>query len=69
MIRGFAAQGTTVLVSSHILSEIQLMADRIGIIYRGRLAFEDELRKGQDLEALFMEVCRRGVASERGRSA
>ena len=69
VIRGFAAQGTTVLVSSHILSEIQLMADRIGIIYRGRLAFEDELRKGQDLEALFMEVCRRGVASERGRSA
>lgn len=69
MIRGFAAQGTTVLVSSHILSEVQLLADRIGIIYRGRLAFEDELRKGQDLEALFMEVCRRGVASERGRSA
>lgn len=69
MIRGFAADGTAVIVSSHILSEIQLMADRIGIIYRGRLAYEDELREGQDLEALFMDVCRRGAASGRGRAA
>ena len=32
-IRGFAAAGTTVIVSSHILSEVQQMADTIGIIY------------------------------------
>ena len=69
MIRGFAADGAAVIVSSHILSEIQLMADRIGIIYRGRLAYEDELREGQDLEALFRDVCRRGASSERGRAA
>lgn len=31
-IRGFAAAGTTVIVSSHILSEVQQMADTIGII-------------------------------------
>ncbi|OUO35134.1 lantibiotic protection ABC transporter ATP-binding protein [Olsenella sp. An290] len=59
-IRGFAAAGTTVLVSSHILSEVQQMADTIGIIYRGRLAYEDALRPGQDLEELFMGVCREG---------
>ena len=59
-IRGFAASGTTVLVSSHILSEVQQMADSVGIIYRGRLAYEDRLRKGQDLEELFMSVCREG---------
>ena len=59
-IRGFAAAGTTVLVSSHILSEVQQMADTIGIIYRGRLAYEDALRPGQDLEELFMSVCREG---------
>lgn len=34
-IRGFAAAGTTVIVSSHILSEVQQMADTIGIIYGG----------------------------------
>ena len=59
-IRGFAAAGTTVLVSSHILSEVQQMADSVGIIYRGRLAYEDRLRKDQDLEELFMGVCREG---------
>lgn len=68
-VRGFAADGVAVLVSSHILSEVQLMADRVGIIYRGRLAYEDELREGQDLEALFMDVCRKGAASGRGWAA
>ncbi|MBM6774197.1 lantibiotic protection ABC transporter ATP-binding protein [Olsenella profusa] len=59
-VRSFAAVGTTVLVSSHILSEVQQMADTVGIIYRGRLAYEDALRPGQDLEELFMSVCREG---------
>ncbi len=59
-IRGFAAAGTTVLVSSHILSEVQQMADTVGIIYRGRLAYEDRLLPGEDLETLFMDVCRNG---------
>ena len=67
-IRGFAASGTTVLVSSHILSEVQQMADSVGIIYRGRLAYEDRLRKDQDLEELFMSVCREG-RRERGEVA
>ena len=59
-IRGFAAAGTTVIVSSHILSEVQQMADTIGIICGGRLAYEDALRPGQDLEELFMSVCQEG---------
>lgn len=63
MIRSFPAQGITVLVSSHILSEVQQMADRIGIIYGGRLAYEDELHAGEDLEKLFMDVCRKGRAA------
>ena len=69
LIRGFATDGTAVLVSSHILSEVQLMADRVGIVYRGRLAYEGDLGEGQDLEELFMDVCRKGSASERGRAA
>lgn len=69
MIRGFAAAGTTVIVSSHILSEVKLMADRVGIVYRGCLAYEGDLGEWQDLEALFMDVCRRGAASGRGRAA
>lgn len=63
MIRAFPAQGITVLVSSHILTEVQQMADRIGIIYEGVLAYEDVLHPGEDLEKLFMDVCRKGRAA------
>ncbi len=35
--------GCTVLVSSHLLSEIELMADRIGILNHGHLLFEGTL--------------------------
>ena len=63
LVRGFPAQGITVIVSSHILGEVQHMADDIGIIYEGRLAYEAPLRAGEDLEALFMRVCGRGRAA------
>ena len=67
LIRSLPAQGITVLVSSHILSEIEQTVDRVGIICAGRLAYEDELHPDQDLETLFMDVCRaaRGGAARR----
>ena len=64
LIRSFPARGITVIVSSHILGEVEQTADDIGIIVGGRLAYEAPLQAGQDLEALFMDVCRRtGVAA------
>ena len=39
-LRGLAAAGKTVFVSSHILSEVQVLADVVGIIARGRLVRE-----------------------------
>ena len=65
-IRGFAAAGTTVIVSSHILSEVQQMADTIGIICGGRLAYEDALRPGQDLEELPSRASAGRASSARG---
>lgn len=59
LIRSFPKQGITVLLSSHILGEVQHTADAVGIIVGGRLAYEDALRKDEDLEALFMDVCRK----------
>ena len=59
LIRSFPAQGITVLLSSHILGEVQHTADAVGIIVGGRLAYEDALHEGEDLEALFMDVCRK----------
>src|SRR5439155_11610856 len=35
------ARGTTVLISSHILSEVERTAHRVGILYGGRLVAED----------------------------
>jgi ABC-2 type transport system ATP-binding protein len=37
LLRGLAAEGRTVLVSSHLISEMALTADRLVVIGRGRL--------------------------------
>ncbi|CAN5236133.1 ABC transporter ATP-binding protein [soil metagenome] len=37
LLRGFAASGRSVFVSSHLLSEMALMADQLVVIGRGRL--------------------------------
>ncbi len=44
-IRGLAAQGVSVFVSSHLLSEIELMCDRVGILSKGRLLAVDRVDK------------------------
>jgi len=43
LLRGFADEGRTVLVSSHLMSELQLIADRVVIIGRGRLIADADL--------------------------
>ena len=40
-LRDLAAQGRTVLVSSHLLSEVQQTVDRLVIISQGRLVYEE----------------------------
>ena len=60
LIRSFPKKGITVILSSHILSEIQQTADYIGIISGGRLGFEGKVDEQEDLEALFMEVAAKG---------
>lgn len=45
LIKSMPAQyGITVLVSSHLLSEVELMAGRVGIIREGRMVFQDTIR-------------------------
>ncbi|MGV9381518.1 ABC transporter ATP-binding protein [Nonomuraea sp. NPDC003707] len=43
LIRGLAAEGRTVLVSSHLMSEMALTADRLVVIGKGRLIAEGEI--------------------------
>ena len=45
IIRLAKEEGLTIFISSHILSEIELIADRVGIINHGRLVYEGEIEK------------------------
>ena len=40
-------QGITAFISTHILSEVEHIADRVGIINHGQLVYEGEIRKIQ----------------------
>jgi ABC-2 type transport system ATP-binding protein len=54
-LRHYADTGRTVLVSSHLLGEVEQVADRVIILARGRLVREGtlaELRSGQDSSVL-----------------
>ena len=42
-LRGLAAQGRTVLVSSHVLSEVQQTVDEVVVVARGRLVRQGSL--------------------------
>lgn len=69
LIRAFPSQGITVILSSHILSEVEQIADYIGIISDGKLSYENEIGKDEDLEALFMKVIRENRREGRNRNA
>lgn len=60
LIRRFPEEGITVIVSSHILSEIEQTADYIGIMADGVLGFQGEMPGGEHLEELFMEIAGAG---------
>ena len=52
--------GCTVLVSSHLLSEIEQMADHVGIINHGEMIYQGELagleKNDRSLEEIFLEM-------------
>lgn len=56
MIRRFPEEGITVIVSSHILSEIAQTADHIGIIANGMLGYQGDMPEEGHLEELFMKI-------------
>ena len=65
-LRGFAEQGGTVLVASHLLAEIAQTVDRVLIIDRGRLVasapLEELAGRGQTLEEAYLELTAGGAA-------
>src|SRR5699024_8934651 len=51
------ASGKTILISSHILSEISLLADDVGIIDHGKLLEEESLKELEAKNAKFIHFC------------
>lgn len=71
--------GCTILITSHMLSEIELIADDIGILNHGRLLFEgslDELRQSalragfaaDNLEDMFLSMVEKDNAARKQRA-
>lgn len=61
LIRRFADAGGSVLLSSHVLSEVELVADDIVVIAQGRVAAAGELHStvaahGGDLESFYLDL-------------
>jgi len=55
-IRSLPEQGITVILSSHILPEVEQVVDDIGIIAGGKLGYQGPAPQGHELESLFMQV-------------
>jgi ABC-2 type transport system ATP-binding protein len=52
LVRSLGAEGRTVLLSSHLMGEVQQICDRVGVINQGRMVVEStvaELRAGSEL--------------------
>ena len=61
-MRGFAAEGGTVLVSSHILAEVAQTVDHVVIVNDGRLVRQGplaELTADSDLESTYFDLTER----------
>jgi ABC-2 type transport system ATP-binding protein len=62
LLREVAAQGRTVFLWSHALSEVERVADRVAILRRGRLVVVDSLERFREIAVRRLEVEFVGVA-------
>lgn len=58
LICSFPKRGITVILSSHILTEVSQIVDHIGIISDGQLKYQGKISHDENLEGLFMKVVR-----------
>lgn len=63
LIRSFPEKGITVILSSHILAEVEQTADHIGIINNGKLQYQNIINHDDNLEELFMNVIKSGIGA------
>ena len=56
LLRGFAGEGRTVLLSSHVLAEVAQTVDEVLILDRGRLRAHRRMADIESLEDDFLEL-------------
>jgi ABC-2 type transport system ATP-binding protein len=56
LLRDLADEGRTILISSHLLSEVAQTVDQVVIINEGRLRFAGALEDLGDLETSFLRL-------------
>ncbi|CDR61566.1 lantibiotic protection ABC transporter ATP-binding subunit [Staphylococcus schweitzeri] len=56
LLKLLTERGTSIIISSHILSEIQVLADHIGIIHEGELKYQQRNNKDENLEDIFFNI-------------
>ena len=61
-VREAAGRGQTVFLSSHILSEVEALCDRVGLLRDGRMVEQGTLRDLRHLSAQTMEITFAGTA-------
>jgi ABC-2 type transport system ATP-binding protein len=67
LLAGLAREkGVTVFMSSHILTEVDRLASRIGIIHKGRLIEELEAEKMEELRSQRLEIKARDLSAAKG---
>ena len=59
LIKSFPQKGITVILASHILSEVEQVADHIGIMVNGQLLYQEKIETNVDLEKLFLDMVRK----------
>ncbi|AJA46522.1 lantibiotic transport ATP-binding protein SrtF [Clostridium pasteurianum DSM 525 = ATCC 6013] len=58
LICSFPKQGITVILSSHILTEVSQIVDYVGIINNGEVKYENRVSHNENIEELFMNTVR-----------
>jgi ABC-2 type transport system ATP-binding protein len=63
---GREGEGQTVILSTHILNEVEALCDRVVLIHRGEMALDRPLAEltagGESLEEVFTRVSTRDIA-------
>ncbi len=65
LIAELKQQGKTVFISSHVLTDIERLCDRVGIIVQGRLCYESQVDQlSAPLDELFLQVVQQAGIEE-----